>query len=67
MTGSPTPRRTRSSRAGLPITHVFTGNFKPLPLGAHVWGFDNLAYSYTYNRVLYLRKVKVTIDFVPVP
>jgi hypothetical protein len=51
----------------LPITHVFTGNFKPLPLGAHVWGFDNLAYSYFYNRVLYLRKVKVIIDFVPVP
>ncbi|HST49550.1 hypothetical protein [Jatrophihabitans sp.] len=51
----------------LPITHTFTGNFKPLPLGAHVWGFDSLAYSFTYNRVLYIRKVKVTIDFVPVP
>lgn len=51
----------------LPITHVFTGNLKPLPQGAHVWGFDTLAYSFTYNRVLYLRKVKVYLDFVPVP
>ncbi len=51
----------------LPISHVFAGEFKPLPLGAHVWGFDQLAFSYVYNRVLYLRKVKVNIDFVPVP
>ena len=52
---------------GLPITHTFSGTFRPLPLGSHVWGVDRLSYAYTYNRVIYIRIVKATIDFVPVP
>lgn len=53
--------------AGLPVTYIFHGNFSPMPLGSHVWGTDYLSYSYVYSRVMYLRKVKVTVDFVAVP
>lgn len=61
----PTPPRPIS--LGLPVSRIFHGIFKPTPLGSHVWGTDKLAFSYALGRTLTVRKVTVTVDFVPVP
>lgn len=57
----------RPYTGGFPITYVFNGKFSPMPMGSHISGTDYLAYSYWYDRVMYLRKVKVNVNFVAVP